>query len=284
MTSNTGLAYEPVGPGLAMLDACSSGDMATLQRLFAEKGIQPGSKPIYGVYHDPKFYPQGPPATATVESEIPSTWELLARAVAAKHVAIVKFILQTYPSFSLNQAPGVVHAVLDNPDPAVLQVLLDHEPGFASYSVDSGMRCFLTDACARPPETIVPVLHVLLDNGADVNDGWGPGGGALFAAVLGGQPLEIIAKIVDKGGRISTGCILSAIRRGRADVVELLLNHKRNGLAGKAGEDIRDAAQKSADKNIISVVQAWTSSKTSQGGLAGNANESKDKGWWRKLF
>ncbi|OIW26696.1 hypothetical protein CONLIGDRAFT_646846 [Coniochaeta ligniaria NRRL 30616] len=284
MTSNTGLTYVPVGSGLAMLDACSSGDIATLKRLFAEEGIRPGSKPIYGVYYDPKYYPQGPPATATAESDIPSTWELLARAVAAKHVVIIQFILQTYPSFSLNQALGVVHAMLDNPDPAVLQVLLDHEPEFASYSVDYGMRCFLTDACARAPEEIVPVLHVLLDNGADVNDGWGPGGGALFAALLGDQPLEIIAKIVDKGGRISTGCIFSAIQRGRADVVELLLNHKRNNLDGKAREDIRDAAQKSADKNIISIVQAWSEIKTSQGDLAGNASESKDKGWWRKLL
>lgn len=282
MTPTCGLAYVPEGKGLAMLDACSSGDISTLQRLFVENGIQPGSKTIYGVYCDPKSYPQGNPATA--KSTIPSTWELLARAVAARHVAVVRFILQTYPSLSLSQALAVVYAVLDNPDPAILQVLLDHEPGFANFSIDSGMRCLLTEACARSPEKIVPVLHVLLDNGADVNDGCGPGGGALFAALLGGQPLEVIAKIGDKGGRISTGCVLAAIRLGRSDAVELLLDHKRNSLAGKSAGDIKDAALKSEDKDIISVVQAWTRKKTTRGELLGNANELKDKRWWQKLF
>lgn len=283
MTTNTrGLAYIPVGQGPAMLDACSSGDISTLQRLFAENGIQPGSKPVYGVYYDPKHYPQGYPATA--ESNIPSTWELLAQAVAAKHIAVVQFILQTYPSLSLSQVLAVVHAVLDNPDPAVLQVLLDHEPGFANFSIDSGMRCFLTEACARPPEEIEPVLHVLLDNGADVNDGWGPGGGALFAALMGGQPLEVIAKIVDRGGRISTGYVLAAIQRGRSDAVELLLYHKRNSLAGMAVGEIKEAALESADKDIISVVQAWTKLNTTREQLRGNENELKDKRWWQKLF
>lgn len=149
-----------------MLGVCCSGDISTLQRLFTDHGIQPGSKPVY-----PKFTDLGSPQealTTTMGLQIPPTGKLLERAVAAEQVAVVKCILHMYPSFSLMQEHGIVRAVLEHPNPAVLQVLLlqvlcGHERGFASFSIDSGMRCFLTDACARPPEEIGPVLHVLLD-------------------------------------------------------------------------------------------------------------------------
>jgi hypothetical protein len=152
-----------------MLDACSFGDVANLQRLFIKHGIQPGSKPI----PTQVVGPNGPPGKSEKinEPKIPSTDELLERAVAAKQITVVKFILQTYPSLSLNQSHGVVRAVLDNSDPAILQALCGHERDIASFSVDYGMRTFLTDACAQPPAQIVPVLQVLLDNGADVHDG-----------------------------------------------------------------------------------------------------------------
>ncbi|KAH9986112.1 hypothetical protein F4779DRAFT_624318 [Xylariaceae sp. FL0662B] len=99
----------------SMLDVCSSVDVATLQQLFIEHGIQTGSKPIRTQYI------------------IPSTDELFERAVASKQITVVNFILRTYPSLTLNQSHGVVSAVRDNPDPVVLQALCDYERNFASF-------------------------------------------------------------------------------------------------------------------------------------------------------
>lgn len=70
------------------------------------------------------------------------------------------------------------------------------------------------DACARPPEEIGPVLHVLLDYGADVHDGWGPGGGALYAAVIGGQSLEIVERILERTGAVSRRNVSEAYTAG----------------------------------------------------------------------
>ncbi|KAI0852128.1 hypothetical protein F5Y00DRAFT_207972 [Daldinia vernicosa] len=143
------------------------------------------------------------------------------------------------------QEHRVARAVLEQPDSAVLKVL-DHEHGFASFSIDSGMRCFLTDACARPPEEIGPVLHVLLDYGADVH-GWGPGGGALYAAVIGGQSLEIVERILKRTGTVGRRNVSEAIRQGRVDVVKLFLNRGQFGHGVKP-EEVVEGAEKSADR------------------------------------
>ncbi|KAI1405229.1 hypothetical protein F4819DRAFT_444508 [Hypoxylon fuscum] len=266
---------DPVSP---MLEACSSGDISTLQRLFADHGIQPGSEPIYPKFVDPSGNPQEVSSTSVTESQqIPPTTELLERAVAAKQVVIVRFILQNYPSLSLMQLHGVVRAVLENPDPAVLQALCDHESSFASFSVDYGMRSFLTDACARPPEEIVPVLHVLLDNGADVDDGWGPGGGALYAAIVGGQPLEIVRKILGKSVAVSSRNINTAVGQGRADVVKLLLNQEQID-PGVNVEEVVEGAQKSGNQEIIATVKTWTRSKRPKENLLQKAKRLIKKG------
>ncbi|KAK3935132.1 hypothetical protein QBC46DRAFT_346921 [Diplogelasinospora grovesii] len=119
------------------------------------------------------------------------------------------------------------------------------------------------------------------DNGRDVNDGFGPGAGALYAAIIGGQPLEIIAKIVDKGGYIGLRTLHAAMREGRADVLELLLNHRRIGRDVKVEEVVKDA-EESADKEIITIVQTWADRKRK---LDEKAKRSAGKRrWWKLLF
>jgi hypothetical protein len=144
------------------LNACSSGDTKALERLFMEHRVQRGDNPhpVESVKTD-----------RSIESTTLSTDEFLERAVAARQTTIVKLILQIYLTLSLTQSHGVVHAVLKNPDPEILQALCNRDHAFAGFSVDYGMRSFLTDACALPPEQAVPILHVLLDNGSDVDDG-----------------------------------------------------------------------------------------------------------------
>lgn len=239
---------------LSMLDVCSSGDIAALRRLFLKHGIQPGSKPTYGrrEHMDKNISPVE--STVVFDPDMPSTMELLERAVAAKQLAIVKFILQTYPSFSLSQCHGIVYAVLDNPDPVVLQALCDHERSFSSFPIDYHMRSILSDACERPPAQIVPILHVLLDNGADVDDGW-PRHGALYSAIYYKQPLEIIQKIVSKGGDINSGNLIQAIQHGRLDVTKWLFSSGKDD----PGVDVQlcvEKAKKTGDEEIIAIVQS----------------------------
>jgi hypothetical protein len=90
----------------------------------------------------------------------PDIRKLLAAAVASKKTTIVEFLLQKYPIYSFYEEFGIIQSILDNPDADTLRVLCTHDPRFASTSIDYGMRCFITDACGRPPEKIVHVLHV----------------------------------------------------------------------------------------------------------------------------
>ena len=98
---------------------------------------------------------------------------------------------------------------------------------FASFSIDYAFRSFLTEACKRPAEKMVPIIHVLLDNGADVHDGFGPGGGALYAALLGSPLREIIERIVENGGYISWRVLSTAIGEERLDVLQSLLRQSQ---------------------------------------------------------
>lgn len=177
-------------------------------------------------------------------------------AVAAKQLKIVNFILQTCPSLSLKQSFDVVDAVLDNPDPAILKALCDHEKNFASFSIDYHIHCFLTAACARPPAEIVPVLHVLLDNGGDVNDGQGSGGGALYAAIVGNQPLEIIKKVVSKGADVNFRCTGLAIEQGSLETVKYLFASGKIRYSFQVDATF-EKAKKSGHAETIAAVQSW---------------------------
>jgi hypothetical protein len=205
----------------AILKACASGDLPTLKEVLGDIRPQPRTEP-------------------------PAAREHLETAVASRQTTIVKFLLQTYPSLSLSQESGIVHSILDNADADTLRVLCAHDPLFASFSIDYAFLSFLTEACKQPPDKIVPVIHVLLDNDADVHDGFGPGGGALYAALVGSQPREIIERIVKNGGCISWRVLSTAIGKERLDVFPSLLQQRyaRSWVA----KTIRQEREKSAKK------------------------------------
>ncbi|KAE9366508.1 hypothetical protein N431DRAFT_561933 [Stipitochalara longipes BDJ] len=213
----------------AILEACSCGDIAVLQKLLEGTEPQHHSGPI-------------------------AVCKLLATAVASKQTSTVKFLLERYPTYSIYEEFGIIKSILDNGDADTLQVLCAHNPRLASSSMDYGMRCFITDACAQPPERIVPVLHVLLDNNADVNDGWGPGGGALYAALLGSQPQIIIERIVQNGGEISYKTISVALQKERLDVLQSLLR-KGRFQNRKELEKLVQCAKETGNEEAITTVQ-----------------------------
>lgn len=88
------------------------------------------------------------------------------------------------------------------------------------------MRSFLTEACFQPLRKINTLIHVLLDAGADANDGMGPGGGALLAALLGGQGKDVIVKIVRKAAFVGESVLSIAVQKERVDVLGELLRKR----------------------------------------------------------
>ncbi|KAI1195420.1 hypothetical protein F5X97DRAFT_308231 [Nemania serpens] len=239
----------------SLLNACSSGDTGALRRFFAEHGVQQGGNPLPVPVQDINTDSSAKPPNTSLSADT-----LLEQAVAARQLAVVELILQTHPKPSLAQSHGIVRAVLENPDPKILQVLCGHDRDFASFSVDYGMRTLLTDACALPPAQAVLVLHVLLDNDGDVNDGWGPGGGALYAAIIGRQPVEIVGRILYKTSAVSNRNAIAAIRRGDVDVVRALFS--RESVRWKFGVDeCVEEAKKTGEEEIVAVVETWAREK-----------------------
>lgn len=266
-----------------MLDACSSGDVVALERQLIKHGIQSGSQPIITQCVDGKW--------SWVESKlitgcmIPPTEELLDRAVATKQLVVVKFILQTYPSFNLSQGQGIARTVIRHPDPTILKALCDHDGNFASLSMDYGFRTFFTQACEQPPTQIVPVLHVLLDYGADVDDGWGPGGGALYTAIIGGQPVEIIDKVLalhsSQHVPVSERQVIAAMWRGDQDIVAALFSSARVETRTDVAERYITQAEKTGDKAIITLTRGWVDNMAKKDGGLGKIWSKKT---WSEIF
>ncbi|KAJ2985384.1 hypothetical protein NUW58_g5559 [Xylaria curta] len=255
----------------SMLDACSSGDVGLLGQLFVKHGIRQGSKSVSVKSATASSFGTAPEEIA--QPTLLPTHELLERAVVARQVDIVQFILSTYPSLSLNGVhEAFVRAVLKNPDAEVLRLLCNRDRTFANFSMDCGLRTFLTDACALPPPQAVPILHVLLDNGANVHDGWGPGGGALYAAIIGQQPREIVEKILSKMDNVSSRAIVPAIRQGDVDIVGALLEHDHCRSSFDVKECIKEA-KKRGDKSIMQLVELWARSRP-------ETEKKPSKKWW----
>lgn len=266
-----------------MLSACSSGDVIALQRLFSIHGIAPGSPPIFTQCVNGTY--------SRVESKlipgymIPSAMELLETAVAARQLAIVEFIFRTYPQLKLSEGQNIACAIIEHPDATILKSICDHDPTFASLTMDYGFRTFFTQACEQPPAQIAPVLHVLLDYGADIDDGWGAGGGALWAAIIGGQPTEIIRKVLichsSQHVPISDRQVNAAIARGDEDIVALLFSSGKISFKAGVAEKYINQAEKKGDTAIIALVKDWAEKKAA-------ADSDMNKLWatksWQKVL
>lgn len=142
-----------------------------------------------------------------------------------------------------------------------MRVLCAHRPEFASASIDYHIHCFITEACARPPDKIGPVIHVLLDYGADLNNGMLGGAGALYAAILGSQSMEIIDRILESkppyAASVGSFAISEAIKKERVDILQRLLRDSRvREKEGKVEADI-EKAKKTENPEMIAEVQRY---------------------------
>ena len=79
------------------------------------------------------------------------------------------------------------------------------------------------------PETRIPLVRYLLENGADPNQpvcSFTKPGFHLYTATLRRKPLEMIRLLLAHGAQVKgTGAAVAAAGRGRIDVLELLLEH-----------------------------------------------------------
>lgn len=247
--------------GNEMLDACSAGNLPKLEKLLD------GTELSRGLGVEVRCY--------ILESEQPTIYELLLTAIKSRRTTVVTFLLERYPDFPLSQLTELFHAILDNADTDTLRACLVHQPRWATSSVDYGMRCFITDACARPPDRIVPILHLLIDYGADLNDGWGPGGGALYAALIGSQPGEIIEKMVQKGGDVSPTIIHTAIKKERLDVLPSLLRDRQVQLITSA--DLMEWTKDTENEKVISLVESFITKREAEKAKRAKRAER----WWQ---
>jgi hypothetical protein len=261
----------------AMLEACESGDISELQKLFQAHNVKLGDLPVY-------LESNGGP---------PSTWKMISLAVAQKHHSTVAYLLSTYPIIDLwNEA--IIQAILDNPSIKTFKLLHSHSPRIIDFEFDP-MRTILTEACRggapswdfpASSETL-PLIHYLLDNGADPNIGSFVGGGALLVALRFSRPLEIIKKIVRRGGFIGGLVISEAMHRNRLDALEFFF--ERDKLDSQlTDQKFFEKAHETGKKEIIALVEGYVSKRQRQQkkgikgmGTVGEKMVSQKKRWWQ---
>jgi hypothetical protein len=235
----------------AMQQACITGDLSALRKLLQKPSEQ-----------------------------TPVVYELLTTAVINQHPKIVSYLLKTYPNHSLSQHIRAAESLCKTGNISILKILLDHESSFARISLDYALRCFITEACLSPaPDS--QFIHMLLDAGADLHDGLGPGGGALLAAIMGGREKDIVVKIVKKGGDVNLRILYMAIQKERMDVLPLLL---RKGEGKVDEEDLWKWAKETGNEEIKALVEDFR-----EGGIKEMVSYEKESeneagkktGWWK---
>lgn len=228
-------------PSQEILNACTSGDVAALQRLFSANNLQ-NSDPVY------RDSPSVPPPVNF----------MLTAAITHGHVAVVSSVLQTYPGRRIQFSSETITSLLQNPNIDILQALYDYDPYVTSFEWDGHTATFVTKACEQPPEKITPLLMWLIEHDADMEGGHFPR--TLCHAIEGGQAIGVIEAMVRKGARVSTLAMRQAVVFERIDVIKFLI---AKGLKADGDNDvfIQDEAEKTGNREIIETMEKWTSSK-----------------------
>jgi hypothetical protein len=225
-----------------ILDACTSGDVAALQRRFEADNIQ-NSDPVYS------NSASGPPPVNS----------MLVAAITHGHVNVVSLILQTYPGRKVQFTNETIEALLHHPNLYILQTLYNYNPYVVSFEGDSHNDTFVTKACKQPPEKITPLLLWLIEHDADLEAGHFPQ--PLCSAIFGSQTLDVIKAMVNKGARVSTLAMRAAVVCERIDVIKFFVGRGMKVDADDA-EYLRSEAEDTGNEEVIKTVKNWTSDKS----------------------
>jgi hypothetical protein len=224
-----------------MLNACTSGDVEALRRLFEVMDIRKGSKPVY-ISH-----PNDPPPVN----------DLLEAAITNGNPGIVYLLLETYNRISFQG--NVITALLEHPDLASLEALYNYDNQTVNFEWGDYRSTFVTEACKRPPEKIAPLLLFLVEHDADLWTGGFKPQLAIYWALCGDQVFEVIEAMVKKNGPVTCLVGYMAILRERADVLEFFI---RFGVMGVQDDDIqrfRDVAKDTGNTHVMKLVDTWIS-------------------------
>ncbi|KAF2686366.1 hypothetical protein K458DRAFT_416666 [Lentithecium fluviatile CBS 122367] len=222
-----------------MLNACTSGDITALRRLFEAMDIRKGSEPVY----------------ISTPNEPPPINDLLEAAITNGNPGIVSLLLETYSGIQF--FGGVITALLNHPDLAILEALYNYDNRIVNFEWDDQVTTFVTEACKQPPEKIAPLLHFLVEHDADLWTGGLPSQFAVHAALCGNQALDVIEAMIKKGGLVSRQAAEQAVLRERADVLEFFI---RCGVEGERDDVqfLRTVAKETGNTNVMKLVDIWT--------------------------
>jgi hypothetical protein len=237
-----------------ILDACASGDVAALRRLFQVMAIRKGSKPVY---------------IETSDKEPPID-SMLVAAITNGNLDIVSYLLETYENIKFYDSVGVIMALLHHPDLAILEALYKHDSDIVNFQWDNYRSTFLTEACEQPPEKIGPLIRFLVEHDVEL---WIPEGirvrvdGAIYEALCGNQANDVIEAMIRKGGPVGLPAAKLAVGRERVDVLELFIKYDVElqdvGLPAGDRESsiqrLQSEAEETGNTDVIKLVNTWTS-------------------------
>lgn len=244
----------------ALLNACTTGNLQTLQSHFSSQNIQPGSKVLW----------------LETEESPPPTWKLVTVAISHANVAVISYLLSIYTVGDIS-CEEIASALIQHSNLEIMSLLYNHSPEIVNLEMDPH-RTFLTEACRGPQDSaisILPLLHYLLDNGADPREGGLGASGALLPALESKQPLEIIEKMLRCGASVNILVFRTAARMKRVDALRSFFEAGRFSSVLLPGKML-EIARESKDAEIISVVEEGSlEMEKSNQGVGG-----RSKRWW----
>lgn len=228
----------------AILQACRTGDLARLIQLFQDHNTRPEPRASW------REDPNGPPNTRI----------LLDQAVVYQHAHIVRYLLSISPFEKKLATKSTVRALVETQNLEIAEVLRTRAPEIVNMELGH-FDTFLSAACRGgdgcnhdnlPGDDSLPLIHYLLDNGADPSEGsWG-GCGSIPAAIDFARPLEVIEKMIEKGGVVNLLAFSSAVRNRRIDALQLFFDKAPFSVSV---DDMLKRAAESEDKEIMDIVE-----------------------------
>lgn len=212
----------------------------------------------------------------TTSSTLPS-WPMLSAAITQKKPAVVDVLLNAYPQWNMCNE-SLLRVAFENPHLPTFKLLHIHSPGEINMEFETSNSTALVESFVGPDPSIPSYL---LDNGALVNEGGYHSLGALQAAVLRNQPLDLIKKMLDLGAMVTGTALRFAIHRQDPVILKLLLDH------ALYDESVLACAHETKNDELIAVVEKRAKNPT-RDDLMLVANRKKmgkgpsgDAKWWQ---
>lgn len=203
--------------------------------------------------------------------------QMLTVAIEHKQATVVESLLNAYPQLEMCDV-NLLRAAFENPHLPTFKLLHSCSPDIINMEFHVSNSTALVESLVSPDPSIP---NYMLDHGALVNEGGYHSLGALEAAVLRKQPLELIEKMVDLGAIIKKTALRFAVGRQDTRILKLLLDH------GPYDQSALTCAHETRNEAVIALVEKRAKNLTKREKRQ-EANriksEQKDHGyikWWQ---